>query len=215
MVSGLTKKEFELAKELTNIALANAATSFSKIMNDDVTFRKIELNPSNLKFSKNYISAKDHLFILITDFMGEVLADSFLIFNPANAQQTADAMFGKSCVEQMRDAALLELDNILAASVATKFSDILEKDIKGDVPQLERKNYIQAQNFVSEKINSPNTHFSFTTIFKSKKMGIEALFVCAFKDGFAETIKEIFEEKGSTKDFIQSQTKSTKRFIWI
>ncbi len=184
-------------------------------MKTDIAFREIELNPSSLKFNKNYISAKDHLFILITDFMGEVLADSFLIFNSPNAQQTADTMFGKACGEQMRDAALLELDNILAASVATKFSDILNKDIKGDVPQLERKNFIQAQKFVTEKLNATDAHFSFTTIFKSENDKIEGHFICAFKDGFAETIKKIAEEQGSANDMIQSQKKSAKKFIWI
>ena len=217
MPLGLTTEEFQLAQAMTDIALANAASSFSTITKDEVTFSQITLNPSQLKFNKKYISAQEHLYILITEFMGEILADSFLILNPQAATQAVNVMYpNPEITDQMKDAVLLELDNILAASVATKFSDIIEKDIKGDVPQLERKNFIQTQRFIDQKLKSKDTHFSFVTLFQSKKLQIEAQFVCAFKSEFANTIKKMAQEQKKVLEISELHSaQQTQKFMKV
>ena len=217
MPSGFTQQEFDIAKQLVDIALANAAASFSTITKDMVTFRHIELNPENIHFQKQYISAQDHLFILLTEFKGEIPAESFLILNPASALATAGLMYPQpNLSDTMRDAILLELDNILSASVATKFADILGKDMKGDVPQLIRKNFIQAQRYIDNELQANDVAFSLVAMFQSEKLQLEAKFVCAFKEEFAVTVKSIAQDVARASRISQQhKTVQTQKFMKV
>jgi len=213
MILGLTRREFELAKELTHVALANAAASFSKMMRDQFTFQKIEVNPSRFQFSKANKFSNGHLYIMMTEYFGDVLADTFLVVDTKQAEVLVKTLMPKpNLSEHLKEAVLLETDNILAASVATKYSDILGHSVTGDVPKLLKKSPKETQKFIDEKLEHDHTHFSFVTKFKSKEKKLEAYFVCAFRDSFGNAIKSIASQQ-ETVALIDQEEALMKQYL--
>lgn len=213
MILGLNQEEFELAKELTNIALANATASFTKMTGDHFTFQDIEINTSVFKMGNNFHNSDEPLYIMLTEYVGDVLADTFLVIDQANAKKIAHKLYPSPKVSsELQEAILLETDNILAAAVATKYADFLGHSITGDVPKMVRKNPEETQEFINDKLEHDHTHFSFVTNFKSKELKLEAYFVCAFRDSFGDAIKNFAAQAGA-EDMINSQEEFAKQYF--
>lgn len=186
-----SKEEKQLIKDTAEIALANAAKSFGKMLKDKVLLQNLTLNLS-LNDSLQSANLGEKVYhVLKTDILGQMKAVSFLIFSDTNAIKTYRELLPKSLVgnPEMRQAMLLEIDNILAASVVTKYADILNRKINGHVPEIELYSLTQLQQIIPT-----NTHdsmdFSFKVTFKAQNKSIEAEFVCFFAEMFALTISE-------------------------
>lgn len=213
MILGLNQEEFALAKELTNVALANASASFSKLTGEQFTFQDIQINTNNFKLDKSLKSVKEPLFVLLTEYFGDILADTFLIISPDNAKKISEKLYPSPNINNdLQEAILLETDNILAAAVATKYADFLGHSVTGDVPRMVRRSPKETQEYVNTKLEHDHTHFSFITNFKSKSNGLEAYFVCAFKDSFANALKSTNAE-GNQTEWLKQQDSLTKQYL--
>lgn len=211
MVLGLTKQEFDIAKDLTHIALANAAASFSKMTRKTISFTEIKVNPTRFKFSKG--KKTDDLYIMTTEYLGDVLADTFLVMTAENSVKLAEIMFPSPKLnDTLKEAILLETDNILAAAVATKYSDILKHDVTGDVPQLSKRSLTNTEEFINSKLEHDHTHFAFITHFKSSGGGLDAHFICAFRDSFKHAIESI-DSSSPSLSVIQKEMKNAKQYL--
>ncbi|MGB0521316.1 MAG: chemotaxis protein CheC [Flammeovirgaceae bacterium] len=213
MILGLNQEEFEVAKELTNVALANATESFSKMTGDKFTFQDIEVNINHFQLDPSFDSLKEPLYIMLTEYLGDVLADTFLVINPENAEKIASMLYPSPNInEELKNAILLETDNIVAAAVATKYADFLNHSVTGDVPKMVRKSPSETQKYINDKLENDHTHFSFITNFKSEEHQLEAYFICAFRDSFGSAVKSI-ATKQETIDLLDEQVGFTKQYL--
>ncbi len=190
-IVSFTQEEAELIKDTAKIALANAAKSFAKMLQDEVILQHLALHLSPSDVLHSVKLDEDKYFVLRTEIVGQMKANSFLIFSDNNATKTYKALLPKSLIgnPEMREAMLLEVDNILAASVVTKYADILNRKITGHIPEIQTYSPEMVAQIIPTQLQQ-HMDFSFRVNFQAQKTGISAEFVCFFTEMFALTIAE-------------------------
>lgn len=134
--------------QVMNTGFERAAKSFSKIIGVEVKNLSIEaLNQDVEKVFPFSINEGAALHVLTTRIIGELAGKSYLIFNEQDREELFKVTKSQLVLtEVLKDALLLEVDNILSASVISELSNALKVEIYGDVPAL---NKIHGKEFQS------------------------------------------------------------------
>ncbi|RAW01018.1 chemotaxis protein CheC [Pseudochryseolinea flava] len=135
-----------------NGGMARAARSFSIMLGATV-----KTSPSqilNLDNENNFARLKDQdqeLFVLVTQMIGDFNGKSYLIFNIEEAIAIAKVLRKdeKELDERLREAFLMEIDNIVSAAVISELSDVLKAEIYGDVPMMKRLSGSSLYDFIA------------------------------------------------------------------
>lgn len=187
MSNTFRKQELHLAIDAAKIALANAATSLAKMLKEDVLLKNFSIQLSQAPIFKG----KQDLFLLETLIVGEISAHTFLVFNEKDAEKICHIMLPASLFneQEMKDGVLTELDNILVASLVTKYADIFKKELNGHLPKISKLAANEVEKLI-EKTIYDSDDFSFQSNFISKQSQIEGIFVCVFTANFNETMTD-------------------------
>jgi len=131
--------------QLMSRGLEKAADSFSRFIN-----RKMLLAQSNTiliepnKTSPYVSDEKGNLTLLTTDIIGEVSGRSYLILSDREREEICYAVSPQLRLRaEIEEAMLLEIDNIISASVIGQLANELNIEVYGDVPSLQ---YVKAEN---------------------------------------------------------------------
>jgi len=152
-----TQKQREtFIAHMLNKGFENAAHSFSKIVNRNV---KISASSLVIRHECDFSFAsegKDEVYVLITHLMGDFPGKSYLIITQEEAEEIFKSVFAsKDRLDQsLQDALLLEIDNILSASVISAVSNEMNALVYGDVPKLKKMH----SDELSEFLNSNEAH---------------------------------------------------------
>ena len=148
---------------IMNSGFERAASSFSKLINRPM---KILTNQSVIVRQENKLSfvseEKGELYILITHIIGDVSGKSFLIFNQEESQEIFNALNTKVQNQQLNEAFLLEIDNIISASVISDLSNALDIEVYGDVPHLIKINSDQLHDLMESEIEEDHSTMIFS-----------------------------------------------------
>jgi len=136
-----------------NSGFERAAASFSKLINRSVRI----VNTQSLVLRHNdhfsYISEEQgDLHILVTQIIGDVSGKSYLVFNHDECAEIFRALNSNPSAA-LQDAFLLEIDNIISASVIAELSNALGLEIYGDVPQLLKIQGQDLQEFMRKEVS--------------------------------------------------------------
>lgn len=165
---------------IMNSGFDKAAVSFSKFVNREV---KIVNSQSLLIKQDNfsYMSEEQgELYVLVTQMIGEISGKSFLIFSQDESQEIFRALNTSVSNDALKEAFLMEIDNIISASVIAEISNKLAIEIYGDVPHLLKVNSKDLQPFLSTEMTSEDNSsiiFSNTTFQFDKKDKIHPQFI--------------------------------------
>ncbi|NDF59933.1 MAG: hypothetical protein EB100_02535 [Crocinitomicaceae bacterium] len=194
----LTPSEVDLAREIISQGLVKAAESLSFFMNETISLHDFDaenqLTAANLEFKKK---DQTNIQLLITKVIGDLNGVCCLIFSEEEANQLRKSALPPEILEspemmaEMSDGILLEVDNIISASVITQFSNILKVKIHGGVPSLKKVNSQELENYFKEEINNELYLISFKTSFKSSHVSFAPEFVWLFDDSFIHHIKKL------------------------
>jgi|GEM_PF-5453450 len=148
--------------ELMNAGYAQAADSFSRFISRPVSLSSDHLyflNGSAQMGLLNIKHGKDPYVVLTTHLIGAVSGRSYLILGPVECQVIFDALKSDSMTlnDTLKDAMLLEMDNILSASVISRLSDALKLEIYGDVPMVQRFSGEELKQFMCSELERKNT----------------------------------------------------------
>jgi len=155
----LNPKEVQLAREIISQGLVKAAESLSFFMNETITLQEFD-QEKHLSSPPPEINKKDqtNIQLLITKVIGELNGLCCLIFSEEEANQLRQSALppeilnSPEMMAEMSDGILLEVDNIISASVITQFSNILKVKIHGGVPALRKVNYSELEEFIHNEI---------------------------------------------------------------
>jgi len=196
-MKGLTKKEEDVAKEIISAGLVKAAESLTFFMNETITLKDFEedklIEQPPLELGKKEEAS---ILLLTTKVIGDLKGVCCLIFSEEEADHLRQAALPPEILEspemmaEMSDGIMLEVDNIISASVITQFSNLLKVKIHGGVPDLKRVNYKEMESIIQEDINNELYLISFKTSFESAKVAFNPEFVWLFDNAFIESIKE-------------------------
>jgi chemotaxis protein CheY-P-specific phosphatase CheC len=114
-----------------------AATSFSQLINRPVKIINSQSILIKNEEAVSYISEESgDLSVLVTQIIGDITGKSYLIFNQDESKEIFRALKTSVINESLNEAFLMEIDNIISASVISELSNSIELEIYGDVPKL-------------------------------------------------------------------------------
>jgi chemotaxis protein CheY-P-specific phosphatase CheC len=158
----LTTTQQDFIKNIIDEGLAHAAQSLSSITNRSFHVHFTALSDSNLII--NFYD-KDELFVLISEQIWKLLIP--------NSNNT-----------EMREAILLEIDNIVTASVVTKLANALKKKMYAGVPAMEVKDKDTLQKDILSYLSEDTIEMTSTTLLQAENLSISPTFIWIFAQDF-------------------------------
>jgi chemotaxis protein CheY-P-specific phosphatase CheC len=196
MMKDLTPNEIDVAKRIISAGLVKSAESLSFFMNETITLKDFDaekhLDNPPLELGKK---DENNIHLLTTKVIGEMKGICCLIFSEEEADHLRKAALPQEILdspemmEEMSDGIMLEVDNIISASVITQFSNLLKVKIHGGVPNLKKVTSQEMEDFISGEVNQELYLISFKTSFESSKVQFNPEFVWLFDNTFIESIK--------------------------
>jgi chemotaxis protein CheY-P-specific phosphatase CheC len=188
----LSSKYLQLITDVTHIALGNAGASLAAMMKDEVLLKNIEIDPAGPVENFALVTECQSCYVLYTEIVGELGASTFLVVSPEAEETICQTLLPLSTLGQteMREAVLLEIDNIVIASMVTKYSDILKKNIHGDVPVIKYLPRQDVEKWIGQQMGATENGYFFrgriTTFYKD--LSIE--FICFFRKEIIQALRD-------------------------
>jgi chemotaxis protein CheY-P-specific phosphatase CheC len=202
MTADLKNVELDITKEIVNIGLSKSADSLSFFIREKVLIQVIDIKISSQKVHPLSVKSNSNTcYVLTTDIVGELKGKAFLIFNEEEVENIVGPNLPDNIknnpIEKadMANAFLLEIDNIITASVLTQFANILQCKVYGDVPTLNILPHSELNAFLdksnSDKFNSIYINSKFST----KSMNINPEFIWLLDDKFFNGVKNLVSDE--------------------
>ncbi|MGZ3865550.1 MAG: hypothetical protein ACXVC2_03525 [Bacteroidia bacterium] len=183
------------AREIINVGLIKAAESLSFFMKEKMELDEMEFDYTKVVRTQNFVNKSGNdIHVLVTEVIGELKGFCCLIFSAEEAEKLrntalpAEVLSNAAMMEELGDAILLEVDNIISASVITMFSNILKLKIHGGVPSLKKMNIKELYDFIESKIENDMNIVSFNTHFRSPSHNFSPQFLWLFDHTFSESV---------------------------
>jgi chemotaxis protein CheY-P-specific phosphatase CheC len=192
----LNPHEIDVAKKIISAGLVKSAESLSFFMNETITLKDFDAE-KNLNQPPLELGKKDetNIHLLTTKVIGEMKGICCLIFSEEEANHLRSAALppeilnSPEMMAEMSDGIMLEVDNIISASVITQFSNLLKVKIHGGVPNLKKVSSSEMEEYISSEVDNELYLISFKTSFESSKASFNPEFVWLFDNSFIDSIK--------------------------
>ncbi len=197
MMKDLTPQEIDVARKIISAGLVKSAESLSFFMNETISLKDFDAE-KNLDNPPLELGKKDesNIHLLTTKVIGEMKGICCLIFSEQEANHLRSAALppeilnSPEMMAEMSDGIMLEVDNIISASVITQFSNLLKVKIHGGVPDLKKVSFEEMEDYISREVNNELYLISFKTSFESSKAQFNPEFVWLFDNTFIDNIKK-------------------------
>jgi len=192
----LNKTEYQAAKTIIDAGLKRAAETLSFFMKEPIGVEQIDLNEVDIE-TKDSLSLQygPNTHLLITEVVGELEGVCCLVFSEHEAKLLQQAALppeitnSPAMFDAMKDAILLEADNIITASVITQFANLLNRKMHGSVPQLRVINNPEFEQLMQEHLSNQSHIINFKTTFVSSQKSFSPMFIWFMNSPFIEDIK--------------------------
>jgi chemotaxis protein CheY-P-specific phosphatase CheC len=202
----LNPKELNAARSIINIGLSRAATSLSFFMKEEIRINGLDLRFNKFENQSDFTCKfGNNIHFLVTEVIGELKGTCCLIFSEEEADHLRTAALPQDIREnvqmmaEMSDAIMLEVDNIISASVITEFSNLLGHKIYGGVPNLKKFTVNEMEEFVKQNYEKEMYIINFKSHFVSSKLDFKPDFVWLFDDSFLNSVKEFSASQSNLK----------------
>lgn len=194
-----SEDKIDKAKEIINIALAKAGDSLSFFIKQRVIIKSNLVSFENVCLTALQESfSHDEYVVLKTEIKGDLSGVCFLMFNKDETERIlelalpANVLSDEKKKQEFGDAFLLEIDNIVTASVVTQFSNLLNYKMYGYVPSLQRTNKADLSNVLKNECGDEESVLSIKTQFITDTLNLEPVFLWFFKkENFIEAIDKL------------------------
>lgn len=180
---------------IMNSGFERAASSFSRLIGKQVRITNSQSVLVRHDSELSWISEeKGDLYIAVTRIIGDISGKSFLIFNQEESQEIFKTLNFSGTSNELHEAFLLELDNIISASVISDLSNTLGIEVYGDVPHLIKIHSRELQHFMESEISKddPSTViFSNTTFHFQSNDRIHPQFIWKLSSKVFEMIPDV------------------------
>jgi chemotaxis protein CheY-P-specific phosphatase CheC len=205
----ITNTELTFARKIVNQGLLKAAESLSFFMKETISLDELDYSFNKSPNPADFTTKKgENIHLLLTEVIGELKGVCCLIFSNDEADKlrhtalSPEIMSNPEIMAEMSDGILLEVDNIISASVITQFSNILKHKIHGGVPKLKRLNDKEVNQYVKSKLEDDMFIISFNTHFVSANLDFSPQFLWLFDSSFTNSIKKFAADEANTASII-------------
>ncbi len=151
MIEALVQDINKLEK-LINLGYENSKKSLSSIVGEVAQIEMAPLEAWNVQDERIFQkSSAEQVAILTTDIIGDMKGKSYLLLGDEEVQTLSTHC---KVPENMTDAFLLEIDNMLAAAVITVFSNYCDAKMYGGVPAISRVDGKELSSFISKDLHT-------------------------------------------------------------
>lgn len=200
------KIELQTAKAIINQGLTSAAKTLSFFMKEPIEVEQIGGNSLGIaKKAPLKLKCTQNAHLLTTYIVGDLEGFCCLIFTEEEAKQLQEAALPPEVLadpvmfEQMKDAILLEIDNIIAAAVITQFANLLDRKMHGAVPKLNIIDPVEFDDFIDEHLDAQSHVINFKTNFIAPEKSFSPTFLWFMNQPFIDAIKKLSAEKGDVE----------------
>ncbi|MEM6297267.1 MAG: hypothetical protein AAF740_01110 [Bacteroidota bacterium] len=188
----------DLSLSVLNLAMVHAANALGKMMQEEVLLSRVQFSPQKWDWK----GESDDLYVMRTDIKGDFAGETYLVVVPEDEPPMSDVLLPGSLQArpEMREAILLEVDNILIAALVTRLSEVLRSQIIGDVPEAQGYTRESLNTFFTEKVNDSRYEFSFSSEFVTLGTGIRMNLVGFFEDSFMKRVAHATDPEYHKKD---------------
>jgi chemotaxis protein CheY-P-specific phosphatase CheC len=203
-MENLEISELLVAKKIVKKGLLKAAESLSFFMKETVGINELEFEVNNHITGSS--KTGNNIHVLTTEVIGDLPGVCYLIFSKDEADKLRDMALpaeiknDPAMVEEMNEAIMLEVDNIISASVITEFSNILKHKIYGNVPSMKLVDSSELNKLIEENRKKEIVFINFKTEFVSTTMNFSPEFLWMFDGKFIGSIKNL----SSNADLVES-----------
>jgi chemotaxis protein CheY-P-specific phosphatase CheC len=201
----ITDAELTFARKVVNQGLLKAAESLSFFMKETISLDELDYSFNKSPNPADFTTKKgENIHLLLTEVIGELKGVCCLIFSNEEADKlrhtalSPEITSNPEIMAEMSDGILLEVDNIISASVITQFSNILKHKIHGGVPKLKRLNDAELNQYVKSKLEDDMFIISFNTHFVSAHLDFSPQFMWLFDSSFTNSIKRYIADESNT-----------------
>lgn len=196
-----TTIERDIANEIVNIGLSKAADSMSFFTKEKVLIQGHHVEKISFdELSRISNCLPDEiLYILTTEIKGELSGVCYLIFTEEETEKLLDISLPESIkqdpdkLQMMGDAIMLEMDNIIVASVVTQFSNFFQYKMYGDVPRLKKDNCEGLKDIVKKENSNLHEFLYFKSSFHNKDLDISPYFLWLLDEKFYDGVRSVAE----------------------
>lgn len=208
-MENITNTELTSARKIVNKGLLKAAESLSFFMKEKISLAELDYSFNKQSNPADFTTKKgDNIHLLITEVIGELKGVCCLIFSNEEADKLRSSALSPEMTSnpdimaEMSDGILLEVDNIISASVITQFSNILKHKIYGGVPNLKKLNSEQINQYIKSKLEDDMFVISFNTHFVSDSIDFSPQFLWLFDSSFGNSIRKYTEDEANIANSI-------------
>lgn len=204
-----------LINDVTNIALGNVANALSTVLKDEILVRNVmevkDLSKEKL-LRQDY---KEDVFVLTTDIIGDMKAETMLIVHGEDEQGIIEKTlptteWGK---KHMREAMLLELDNILIAAFVTKFANLFNNTIYGHVPSIQEMSLDNFDKFIHEREAGMNVSYALKAELGAFKSRVNLELICMFDETLIPFVRNFDIENAFVGEQDEDKKEDKKGFF--
>lgn len=201
----LNQEEIGIAKKIIDIALKKAAESMQFFTQENVTISGVNVNIKNIQDIDEFSDKNDNLTVLITEIRGELGGICFFIFTEREVEEVLKISLPEairndpSKMKTMGDAILLEMDNIITASMITQFSNFFQFKTYGDVPSLKKVESSDLSDFIHQYSKQEQNVLHFKADFATTGYNINPDFIWLLNENYFQGVKKVVSDTDSKK----------------
>jgi chemotaxis protein CheY-P-specific phosphatase CheC len=190
-------KEKNIANEIVNLGLQKAAESMAFFTKEKVEIKGIDVTQEKIeKIDEVFPCESNELkYVLTTEVKGDLKGVCYLIFSEIEVQKILGVSLPTSILEDpeklavMGDAILLEMDNIIVASVITQFSNSFKYKMHGAVPRLSKEDCQGFKTLMKAENAGRKQFVYFKSALHTKELDISPDFLWVLDENFMEGVK--------------------------
>jgi chemotaxis protein CheY-P-specific phosphatase CheC len=191
---------FDTASEIIRTGMNKAADTLSFFMKVPVRLASDRI-PLGTEFDSRQLHIREgsKTIVLTTDIIGDIPGICFLLFTEDEASELAAATFpadilkNEAAAAEMKHALLLEVDNIISASVVTQFANMLKCRMHGGVPKHQEIQNAELPHAVDLLIRERACVINFNTSFVIDGKNFRPQFIWAMDSAFLEFIRKYID----------------------
>lgn len=195
----LTDKEQDIANEVVNIAIAKAADMLSFFVKQKVMAEKSKISFEPFSEKTLFTSMNsERIVVLKTEVRGEFTGNCYLLFTQEQKEKVLRLTLpplvysNEKLLKEQGKAILLEMDNIISASVISQFANLLKLQMYGYVPRFNEIKAEDVNGFLYEENKSNSVLLRIKTKLSTENDKLEPEFVWFLdKDVFISGIKKL------------------------
>jgi chemotaxis protein CheY-P-specific phosphatase CheC len=194
----LNEKQLKTAHKIVKLGLQEATKSL-----EFFTKSKTRLDLAN-DFSISKTSDKidipqkkdDKIYLLTSTIMGDLAGIAYLLFSEKEVKTIMKSNypnkeFDKEKYAKKSKSLILEVDNVITASVVTQFANYFDYKTYGGVPQLDIVSYTELQEIIKKGIADNDYVLDFKAQLVSESANVNAEFIWFVDDKFIEGVLSV------------------------